>query len=482
MRDEDRSRDELLAEVRDLRRRLSLGLPDAEACQACERAMRALLEASTETIFLMDPEGRVTTANRTAAERLATDLGAFLGSNVFSLLPPEVVDSRRRILAQVLATAQPATFEDERLGRTIQSSLFPVVGPDGTVTHVAVFGRDVTDERRSLRLLEASTQRLAEANRMLQRVVDTIPVRIYWKDADLVYLGCNRLFARDVGRDSPEDLVGTRDEDLLSDGPALARAEEDRRVLRTGEPVLDRELFIDGSGEGPRWLRTTKIPLRGPDGSPVGILGTYEVITHRKLLEARLRESEERYRSVFQNNHAVLLILDPEDGSILDANPAACHYYGYALERLRCMKITDINVLTLAEVHEEMARARAEERHHFLFTHRLADGTLRPVEVYSGPVTLAGRAALYSIVHDIGERRKAEEDRERLIRELQEALSQVRTLSGLLPICAMCKKIRDDQGYWQQIESFIHAHSQAEFTHGLCPDCARNLRAEAQQL
>jgi DNA-binding NtrC family response regulator len=75
-------------------------------------------------------------------------------------------------------------------------------------------------------------------------------------------------------------------------------------------------------------------------------------------------------------------------------------------------------------------------------------------------------------------RKKAEEEREKLIRELRQALAEVKTLSGLLPICASCKKIRDDKGYWNQIEVYIRDHSQAEFSHGLCPDCAKKLYAE----
>jgi hypothetical protein len=62
--------------------------------------------------------------------------------------------------------------------------------------------------------------------------------------------------------------------------------------------------------------------------------------------------------------------------------------------------------------------------------------------------------------------------------ELQEALTKVKTLSGLLPICASCKKIRDDQGYWQQVEEYIQKHSEAEFTHGICPDCVKKLYPE----
>ena len=79
------------------------------------------------------------------------------------------------------------------------------------------------------------------------------------------------------------------------------------------------------------------------------------------------------------------------------------------------------------------------------------------------------------ISRDITERKRAEAERERLIGELRNALSNVKTLSGLLPICASCKKIRDDSGYWNQIESFVRDHSQAEFSHGICPDCMRTI-------
>ena len=71
--------------------------------------------------------------------------------------------------------------------------------------------------------------------------------------------------------------------------------------------------------------------------------------------------------------------------------------------------------------------------------------------------------------------KRAEEEREKLIHELQEALAKVRTLSGMLPICASCKKIRDDKGYWNQIESYIRDHSEAEFSHSICPDCKKKL-------
>ncbi len=76
---------------------------------------------------------------------------------------------------------------------------------------------------------------------------------------------------------------------------------------------------------------------------------------------------------------------------------------------------------------------------------------------------------------EIVEHKRAEEERERLITQLRGALTKVKQLSGLLPICASCKKIRDDHGYWQQIEAYIRDHSEAEFSHGICPECAKKL-------
>jgi PAS domain S-box-containing protein len=79
---------------------------------------------------------------------------------------------------------------------------------------------------------------------------------------------------------------------------------------------------------------------------------------------------------------------------------------------------------------------------------------------------------------DITALKNAEREKEKLILDLQNALANVKTLKGLLPMCANCRKIRDDRGYWQQVENYIRAHSEAEFTHGICPDCARKLYPE----
>jgi two-component system, OmpR family, response regulator VanR len=84
------------------------------------------------------------------------------------------------------------------------------------------------------------------------------------------------------------------------------------------------------------------------------------------------------------------------------------------------------------------------------------------------------------LVNEIAERKKAEREKEGLIGQLRQALAEVKKLSGLLPICASCKRIRDDKGYWQQIEGYIRDHSEADFSHGICPECAKKLYPDIQ--
>ena len=132
-------------------------------------------------------------------------------------------------------------------------------------------------------------------------------------------------------------------------------------------------------------------------------------LTEQKKAEKELIESEERYHSLFKNNHATMLLINPENGDIMDVNPAAASFYGYSEEKLKEMKITDINIFTDRQVFEKMQKAKKKEKNHFLFKHRLASGEIRCVDTYSGPITVNGKKLLYSIIHDVTHRRKAEE-------------------------------------------------------------------------
>ncbi len=140
-----------------------------------------------------------------------------------------------------------------------------------------------------------------------------------------------------------------------------------------------------------------------------GYLAQLPAVLEKVLNQAELQRSEARYHSMFENNHAVMLVVNPVDGRIVDANPAACSFYGYGPETIRGMNISEINTLSLPQIREEMTQALVMHRNSFNFRHRLASGDIRDVEVFSGPIELGGQKLLYSIVHDITERKKAEE-------------------------------------------------------------------------
>lgn len=121
----------------------------------------------------------------------------------------------------------------------------------------------------------------------------------------------------------------------------------------------------------------------------------------QEAAEEALRQSEARYRSLFQNYHTVMLISDPENGMIVDANPAAISFYGWELNELCRKKISQITVSPPQEVTSEMERGCNEESNPFHFRHCRSDGSVRDVEVFSAPVEIQGKMLLYSVVHDV---------------------------------------------------------------------------------
>ena len=197
-----------------------------------------------------------------------------------------------------------------------------------------------------------------------------------------------------------------------------------------------------------------------------------------KRLYREFEQRDRQYKAYFDSHHAPMILFDAETSQIVDANPAACAFYGYDLDQITKMKISDINTMPREDIANEMELARSQDRQYFNFKHRLAGGELRDVEAYRGSIKYNQRDLFYSVIHDVTVRRRHEAEREELIAGLRDALAEIKTLSGLLPICAECKKIRDDKGYWQQIEEYIGEHSDARFSHSICPDCMAKLYPE----
>jgi two-component system, cell cycle sensor histidine kinase and response regulator CckA len=171
------------------------------------------------------------------------------------------------------------------------------------------------------------------------------------------------------------------------------------------------------------------------------------------------------------------------DGTIISWNKAAERVFGYTAEEIIGHSVSILFPIDRRdELIDVMERIKRGQRVGLYETARLRkDGRFIPVSVTVSPVQdTSGRIVGGSAIsRDITLRKQDEAERFKLIEELTESLKQVRTLSGLLPICASCKRIRDDQGYWRQVENYIAEHTNAGFTHGICPDCLEKFKSKS---
>lgn len=178
---------------------------------------------------------------------------------------------------------------------------------------------------------------------------------------------------------------------------------EYRMIRKNGKPV---DVNVNSSG------------LKDENGNHTQTIYILEDITERRKADKLLKESENRYRSLFQNNGAVIMLIDPETGNICDANSAACSYYGYTREKMINLNLTDINILSKEQILEELKRERSKELNHYFFTHRLSSGELRDIEKYSYPISIKEKIFLYTIISDITDAKKMQSE---LVRAKMEA-------------------------------------------------------------
>ncbi len=150
--------------------------------------------------------------------------------------------------------------------------------------------------------------------------------------------------------------------------------------------------------------------LRDDSGNIIGFLSSGTDITDQKKLQDELKVNEKKFRSLFEDHSAVKIIIDPDNQNIVDANNAAEEFYGWSINELKKMNISQINTLSQDEIKSEMKKAMLKSRNYYEFKHRKADGSIRDVEVYMSKVIIGGKDYLHSIVHDVTEKKKAEHE------------------------------------------------------------------------
>ena len=185
----------------------------------------------------------------------------------------------------------------------------------------------------------------------------------------------------------------------------------------------------------------------------------------------RLKQRDEQIRKL--SDVAFDGISITENGIFHEVNTSFAAMFGYQQSEIIGAHVTTV---VDPEFHDLVTRnIKNEYEKPYELRCVKKNGESFPVEVCGKTLRQGERTLRVTSIRDISERTRAKEDREKLIKDLQQALAEIKTLRGIIPICSSCKKIRDDEGFWHQVEVYVHQRSQAQFSHGICPDCAKRL-------
>jgi PAS domain S-box-containing protein len=240
--------------------------------------------------------------------------------------------------------------------------------------------------------------------------LDNIPQRVFWKDRNAVYLGCNKPFALDASYEDPGELVGKTSFETASGALADRYRADDREVMETGTPKINYEQMQIRPDGSHAWLITSKVPMYDQDYQVIGVLGTYSDITERKKAEEALRESEERFSTFFRTSPVGTSITRLSDGQFVDINDAFLGLFGYTREEVIGQDPLKLGMWAnpedrakMVEILQEQGRIKDFET---LFV--IKSGEIRDVSVSSELIEAAGEQYILGLTRDITKRKRAE--------------------------------------------------------------------------
>ena len=445
-----------------------------EALLKNEANYRQLFDNSPTGIYQVDfRTGKFTKANDAFCEYLGYSQEEITSLSPFDILTDESKElflerlNKMSLGEKVTATPEFEIINKNRRRRWIQLNTKNIYDSEGLVG-ADVVAHDITERKQVEKELQESEKRFRD-------LAELLPETVFETDIQGILTFVNRNAFDRFGYTQEDFAGGLNALDMIipdDRGRALANIQ----IIMKGETIGSNEFTMrrkDGS-TFPSMIHSTAIIH---DGKPVGLRGFIVDITERKQAEEVLFQNEKKYRTLIETTRTGFVIID-QDGLVLDANQEYVRLTGHH----NLSEIVGRSVIEWTADYEKGKNAAAlGECFEKGYIRNLeidyvdSKGSITPVEINATCMESEGVAQILTLCRDITDRKRAEEERERLILELRDALSKIKTLSGLLPICASCKKIRDDQGYWNKIESYIKEHSDVEFSHGICPECVEKL-------
>ncbi len=375
-----------------------------------DKQLNDFMENATVGLQWMSLSGTILWTNRATREILGcTSAGSCRGRKFqeFCANETDAAELFRRLAAhERLKNHEILLRADDGVRRLVLIDANALWHEDQFV-HARCFIRDITARR-------TAEDALAAERNLLRTLIDAVPDAIYTKDSQSKFLISNTANARLLGVKDPEEILNRSVNELCPREIAERFIEDDQAVLEKGRTIVDREeLFVATDGRE-RTLLTTKLPLRDASGAITGLVGISKDITDRKQADAAVRESEERFRVLFEHSPETILILDPASTrhtlEIVDCNDVACRHHGYTRDELRGQSFSTIDFAarSKARAEEFLQRVRTEGVVMLEALHRHKDGHTFLMEVWASFITVSRRELLLCMARDISERKKAE--------------------------------------------------------------------------
>jgi len=339
--------------------------------------------------------------------------------------------------------------------------------------------KEITSLKNELEAFGTFKKQLRSKLDFFNLLFETLSNPIFVKDKKGLYLTCNTAFEKFTGK-KRNQIIGKTVYDM---GP---------KEIADTYKQMDDQLFEQGGTQQYEWkvknkngqLRDVifdKAVFCDEEKNIAGLIGVITDITPRTKAEAAIKASEEKFKKISAMANDAIIRMDQE-GKIVYWNKAARTIFGYTAKEaigkdLHQLLVPEKYLLAFEGGFKNFKKdGKGPAIGKTLELSAIKKGGIEfEVELSLSSFQAGGHWNAVGIVRDISSRKKNEREREHLIKNLEQALNEIKTLRGIVPICASCKKIRDDKGFWKHVETYVQEHSHAQFSHGICPDCRKTL-------
>lgn len=366
---------------------------------------QTLADHSPVGIFRTDPTGKTIYVNPKWSQFSGISSEEAMGDGWFDALYPEDKDRLVEVWSESFKE-QKISVAEYRFRRTdgqiiwVYGEAVPEISEDGEILGYIGTLTDISERKKF-------EEAIIQSEENFRRSLNESPfgVRIIGMDGETIYV--NKALLEISGLETPEEFFNFQFSSMYDQESYRMHEIRKQQRIRNEFVALNYEIKITNKKGQEKYLLVIRKEIYWNNSPCLQIF--YRDITERKIVEKALKESEQNYRSLFENHAAVKLIIDVEDGRILAANHAAADFYGWSIDQLITMNIRDINMLSSGDLAEAINKALKRETLFFEFVHQLANGEKRNVEVFTSNSRFQGRECLHSIVHDITKKKRVEE-------------------------------------------------------------------------